>query len=394
MEDVLTSGLSAKLMRYLRVRVLGEITAGQNDACHLTEGKSLSSAASFRSRDEGRGRVRQVLETTHIDDPRIIDEKSLDDQCAEWDRDRSTNRQLRGEECWVADRQPPDGVAEAVDMHDVDADSEERWHVRDVRDGKMRFRDVDENGRDDSSRRRINRGSARSRGKGRTTEGAMENEQSLTSPGSGSRFGQARSMRDRSSSKNLDGRKVLEPKKCVGKTNADDLVAEREDNDECFQGCRIGSKDFSDLVKKAVRAAEAEARAANAPVEAVKAAGDAAAEVVKCAALEVPGCSHDSVCFHFPFPPSSKQFLLNEIHSHLFLFSTLRSSKLLTTKKLHYRLLPKQQLLLLMLLMPLKFQGGYFLLTDVLFGFPLPSASGNTPHLLITGTPLAQVLIQ
>ncbi|EOY29098.1 hypothetical protein QUC31_020955 [Theobroma cacao] len=285
-EDVLTSGLSAKLMRYLRVRVLGEITAGQNDACHLTEGKSLSSAASFRSRDEGRGRVRQVLETTHIDDPRIIDEKSLDDQCAEWDRDRSTNRQLRGEECWVADRQPPDGVAEAVDMHDVDADSEERWHVRDVRDGKMRFRDVDENGRDDSSRRRINRGSARSRGKGRTTEGAMENEQSLTSPGSGSRFGQARSMRDRSSSKNLDGRKVLEPKKCVGKTNADDLVAEREDNDECFQGCRIGSKDFSDLVKKAVRAAEAEARAANAPVEAVKAAGDAAAEVVKCAALE------------------------------------------------------------------------------------------------------------
>ena len=91
MEDVLTSGLSAKLMCYLRVRVLGEITAGQNDACHLSESKSLSGSVSFRSRDEGRGRVRQVLETTHIDDPRIIDEKSLDDHCADRDRERSSS---------------------------------------------------------------------------------------------------------------------------------------------------------------------------------------------------------------------------------------------------------------------------------------------------------------
>nr|CAB3504650.1 unnamed protein product [Digitaria exilis] len=37
----------------------------------------------------------------------------------------------------------------------------------------------------------------------------------------------------------------------------------------------------------AVRAAESEARSANAPEEAVKAAGDAAAELVKSAALEV-----------------------------------------------------------------------------------------------------------
>ncbi|XVE53452.1 hypothetical protein DITRI_Ditri03aG0004200 [Diplodiscus trichospermus] len=285
-EDVLTSGLSAKLMRYLRLRVLGEITAGQNDACHLSESKSLSSSASFRSRDEGRGRVRQVLETTHIDDHRIIDEKSLDDHCAERDRERSSSQPSRVEECWVGDRQLPDGVSEGVDMHDVDADSEERCHIRDIRDGKIRYGEVDQNGRDDSTRRRINRGSARSRGKGRTTEGIMENEQSLTSPSSGSRFGMSHSIRDRSLSKHLDARKALEAKKSVGKTNADNLVVEREDNDECFQGCRVGSKDFSDLVKKAVRAAEAEARAANAPIEAVKAAGEAAAEVVKCAALE------------------------------------------------------------------------------------------------------------
>ncbi|OMO61923.1 hypothetical protein CCACVL1_23143 [Corchorus capsularis] len=256
-EDVLTSGLSAKLMRYLRVRVLGEITVAQNDPCNLTETKGLSGSASFRSRDEGRGRGRQVTEAAHVDDPRIIDEKSLDDYCTEWDRDRSAN-----------------------------ADSDERWHIRDLRDGKLRNGESDENGREDSARRRINRGSTRSRGKGRTTEGAMENEQPLTSPGSGSRLAQARSIRDRSLSKNLDVRKVLEAKKCVGKINADNLVAERDDSDECFQGCRIGSKDFSDLVKKAVTAAEAEARAANAPIEAVKAAGDAAAELVKSTALE------------------------------------------------------------------------------------------------------------
>ncbi|KAK9000889.1 hypothetical protein V6N11_081371 [Hibiscus sabdariffa] len=267
-EDVLTSGLSAKLMRYLRVCVLGEITACQNDAFHLSESKSLSGASSFRSRDEVRGRIRQVLETAHINDPKLIAEKPLDDHCPEHDREL------------------PDGVGEGVYMHDVDADCEERWHIGDIRDGKLTYGEVDENVRDDSSRRKINRGSARSKCKGRTSEGIMENEQSLTSPGSGSRYGLAHGMRDRSSSKHLDVRKVPEAKKGAANTNADNLVVEREDNDECFQGCRVGSKDFSDLVKKAVKAAEAEAREANAPVEAIKAAGEAAAEVVKCSALE------------------------------------------------------------------------------------------------------------
>ncbi|GMI83858.1 DDB1-CUL4 associated factor 1 [Hibiscus trionum] len=267
-EDVLTSGLSAKLMRYLRVRVLGEITACPNDAFRLSESKSLSDASSFRSRDEGRGRIRQVLETTHIDDPKLIDEKPLDDHCPEQDREL------------------PDGVGEGFYMHDIDADSKERCHIGDTHDGKLRYGEVDENVRDESSRRKINRGSARSKGKGRASEGIMENEQSLASPGSGSRYGLAHGMRDRSLSKLLDVRQVPEAKKGAGKTNADNLIVEREDNDECFQGCSVGSKDFSDLVKKAVRAAEAEARAANAPVEAIKAAGEAAAEVVKCAALE------------------------------------------------------------------------------------------------------------
>jgi hypothetical protein len=44
-EDVLTSGLSAKLMRYLRVRVLGETSTSQKDATHLTESKHASGSA-------------------------------------------------------------------------------------------------------------------------------------------------------------------------------------------------------------------------------------------------------------------------------------------------------------------------------------------------------------
>ncbi|KAL5850013.1 hypothetical protein ACOSQ4_008026 [Xanthoceras sorbifolium] len=279
-EDVLTSGLSSKLIRYLRVRVLGEMSSSQRDAGHLTESKNASGAIASRGREEGRGRVRQVLETTHLSDPRTTDERSLDEQSVERDQDRGLSRQTRGEECGFDDGESPDGLAEGADIFEANTDGQ------DTRDGKTKFGDIDESGRDDSSRRRANRGLARSRGKGRGSEGTLENEQVLTSPGSGSRLGLGRSLRLMSSSRSLDVKKVPDARKHSGKINSDVLILEREDSDDCFQECRIGSKDISDLVKKAVRAAEAEARAANAPLEAIKAAGDAAAEVVKSAASE------------------------------------------------------------------------------------------------------------
>lgn len=282
MEDVLTSGLSAKLMRYLRVRVLGETSISQKDSSHLTETKITSGALCIRGRDEGRGRVRQVLDTNHFDDLRITSERSLDDQSVEGNQERSISRQAFGGERWVDGGEPPDGMDDGVEINDVDASDS-----RDFRDGKIKVCDFDENGRDDSSRRRPNRGWARSRGKGRANEGSVENEQLLNSPGSVIRLGQGRSFRDKSTSKNSDVKKIPDSRKCLGRSTSDVFFLEREDNDECFQDCTVGSKDISDLVKKAVRAAEAEARAANAPVEAIKAAGDAAAEVVKSAALEV-----------------------------------------------------------------------------------------------------------
>ncbi|KAI8547754.1 hypothetical protein RHMOL_Rhmol07G0220000 [Rhododendron molle] len=224
-EDVLTSGLSAKLMRYLRIRALGETSLNQKDAPYTAESKNTTSANCIRGREDSRSRFRQVSETSHLDAPKIMEEGSLDDQTAEQDHDR---RLARG-----------------------------------------------------------NRGWARSKGKGRVNEGDVENEQGLISPGSGSGLGaDGRSLKDRVINRSLELKRLQDPKKGLGRISGDSLVIEREDNDDCFQECKVGTRDISDLVKKAVRAAEAEARAANAPAEAVKAAGDAAAEAVKSASLE------------------------------------------------------------------------------------------------------------
>lgn len=281
MEDVLTSGLSAKLMRYLRFRVLGETSGSQKDTGHSIETKHASTNTSTRGRDDGRGRFRQALESGHLDDTRIADDRVVDDRTLEKDQDRAISVQTCGEESWD-DGELPDGLGE-----DTDTEGGDRWHSRDARDGWSKFGDHDDITRDDSSRRRANRGFARSRGKGRLGDGAVESEPILSSPGSVSQLGVGRNVKERSTVRNADARRVADTRRTLSRITSEASALEREDNDDCFQGCRIGSKDISDLVRKAVRAAEAEARAANAPEEAVKAAGDAAAELVKSAASDV-----------------------------------------------------------------------------------------------------------
>ncbi|KAL5144994.1 DDB1- and CUL4-associated factor 1 [Glycine soja] len=275
-EDVLTSGLSAKLMRYLRISVLGETSGNQKDVTHITESRHASTNTSARGRDDGRGRFRQLLESNHLDDTKMIDERSLDDVTLE-----------------RVDGEPPDGLGEGTDVHKVDSDGEDTWRCRDIRDGRIKYGEHDDNIRDDSSRRRANRGWGRSRGKGRVNEGAVESDPILSSPGSGSRLGQGRSVRDRSILRNADVRRGADSKKTLGRIPSEASAFEREDDDDCFEECRIGSKDITDLVRKAVRSAEAEARSANAPEEAVKAAGDAAADLVKTAASEEYKSSND-----------------------------------------------------------------------------------------------------
>lgn len=278
---MLTSGLSAKLMRYLRLRVLGE--TGTKDTNSQIESKSFSA----------RGRVRLGPESSHFDVPRVLEDVSCGDQVADGDCDRGLGRQMH-EEHWM-DGEHPIRMAGDGDTYEAETEGDEKWHARDLRDGRSkpggrssREEEYDEGARDDLSRRRTNRGTARLRGKGRANEGILENEQSMTSPGSGIRLGgQSRNIRDRSLPRNQDLRKISDSKKNLGKTSTESLFLERDDTDDCFQGCVIGSKNVVDLVRKAVAAAEAEARAVNAPAEAIKAAGDAAAELVKSVALEV-----------------------------------------------------------------------------------------------------------
>lgn len=286
-EDVLTSGLSAKLMRYLRFRALGETSSSQKDTGHLTEIRHASINTSTRGRDDGRGRFRQALESSHLDDTRMADERALDDRTLERDQDRGITVQTCQEESWV-DGELPDGLGEGAGT-----DGDDRWHGRDARDGRIKFGDHDDNTRDDSSRRRVNRGWVRSRGKGRFGDGTVESEPILSSPGSVNQSGQGRNVKDRNTIRNADARRVADSRKTLARIATETSALEREDNDDCFQGCHIGSKDILDLVRKAVRAAEAEARAANAPEEAVKAAGDAAAELVKTAASEELNSTND-----------------------------------------------------------------------------------------------------
>ena len=277
MEDVLTSGLPAKLMRFLRLRVLGESNSIQKDVNYHTESKNAS--GSMRGKDESRARFRQILDSTQIDGSRIGDEGLLDDQNVERDHDRS----IGPKQVWgnggesLESRELADDLSGRVDTYEANGDgddfaviTDDRWHNQDLHDEKAKHRGT------------------KTRGRGRINEGAADNDRTSISPGSGLRVGlQGRNSRDRTVLRTADTKRELETKKYSSKTDADNLFSVREDTDDCFQECKVGTRDISELVKKATRAAEAEARAAHAPEEAIKAAGDAAADLVKSAALEV-----------------------------------------------------------------------------------------------------------
>jgi HIV-1 Vpr-binding protein len=133
-------------------------------------------------------------------------------------------------------------------------------------------------------KRKLSRTGSRLGGKSKVGESLPESEQTRLSATSDLRM----------ASKDNNVAKVEDPKKTTDLNNisadpeaAAYTVISQQEYEDRFGDCIIGLKDITDIVLKAVRAAEAEARSANAPEEAVKAAGDAAAELVKSAALEV-----------------------------------------------------------------------------------------------------------
>jgi DDB1- and CUL4-associated factor 1 len=257
-EGVLTMGVSAKLMRFLRMRVLEDPSSSQKDANHPIDTKYS------RGRDDNRGKSRLAQDSSRLDGSRS-GFGILTDHAVEKDSDTCVvMRQPHGEKC----------TDDADTSLDIDIPE------TDICDTKSKHC---ENG--ELLKRKMSRAGPRVRVKGKAGESLPECEITPSSPTSGLKIG-GRATRDRNASK------VEEPKKATDTSNSSagpslDTIS-REEYEDRFRDCIIGLKDISGIVLKAVRAAEAEARSANAPDEAVKAAGDAAAELVKSSALEVP----------------------------------------------------------------------------------------------------------
>lgn len=151
--------------------------------------------------------------------------------------------------------------------------------------------DADENTKDDPFKRRVNRGLQKNRGKGRFDEGLSENEK-LTPSSTVLKMdsSELNAIKDEDAKKTFDS-------KTTCKIDFDSEVMKDDDYER--YSCFVGLRDISDLVKKAVLAAEAEARVANAPSEAIRAAGDAAAHFVKTTALEVSKKCISFFIFHY-----------------------------------------------------------------------------------------------
>ncbi|KAG8044044.1 hypothetical protein GUJ93_ZPchr0458g22551 [Zizania palustris] len=290
-EDVLNLGVSAKLMHFLRIRVHGDVTSVQKDS-----NLSLDTKHS-RGRDESRSKSRLVQDSSQLDGLRYGD-GVLTDPSLEKDCDRIVGVCHAHGERWIdedASLQPEraDSSSDLFDVTEAGA-ANERSYSASIYDKKSagerhsglrpgRDEELNENTRDDMLKRKLSRTGSRLRGKVNAGESLPESERTPLSPTSGLRIG-ARTSRDKNVVKIEDPKKAID----VNSPGPEPFSAiSKEEYEDRFRDCIIGLKDISDIVLKAVRAAEAEARSANAPDEAVKAAGDAAAELVKSVALEV-----------------------------------------------------------------------------------------------------------
>lgn len=284
-EDVLTLGVSAKLMRFLRIRVLGDASSSQRDANHPQDTKYP------RGRDDSRGKSRLAQDGSRLDGTRVGYGILLTNPTAEKDNEPGVGmRQAYGE------RSLDDTVASLDNSDAPEADwTNDRCNDTSGCDAKSKYgeknsvpkllkdEEISENG--ELLKRKLGRAPSRLRVKGKAGDSLPECEMTPLSPTSGLRIG-GRSTRDRNVVRIDDPKKATDVNNRSAGLESFSAISEEEYEDR-FRDCIIGLKDISDIVLKAVRAAEAEARSANAPDEAVKAAGDAAAELVKSAALEV-----------------------------------------------------------------------------------------------------------
>ncbi|RRT82958.1 hypothetical protein B296_00000254 [Ensete ventricosum] len=305
---MLTSGLSARLMRYLRTQMFGDSSSGQRDVTSLVEAKRASASSSTKDRDETRGRSCQVSGFAHLESSRTGDQRLTSDPNADKGSVKNDGtRQVCGDDSWgdggdSLKSERTDSSSDLVGQNQMTAEYSDlvgnRWQDKNLLDGKSKYGERDiagQSGQDDDLedskgvdllKRGLNHGFPRSKAKGNISGGTSENLRSASQSSGSYLGGNGQLLREINLAKHEDIEKVVDTNNKLSIVDRDGLVIGK-DNDERLLDCNIGKKDISEMVKKAIRAAEAEARTANAPEEAIKAAGDAAAELVKTAATEV-----------------------------------------------------------------------------------------------------------
>ncbi|KAG8044032.1 hypothetical protein GUJ93_ZPchr0458g22401 [Zizania palustris] len=255
---------------------MGDVTSVQKDS-----NLSLDTKHS-RGRDESRSKSRLVQDSSQLDGLRYGD-GVLTDPSWEKDCDRIVGVCHAHGERWIdedASLQPEraDSSSDLFDVTEAGA-ANERSYSASIYDKKSagerhsglrpgRDEELNET-RETICLREVESTGSRLRGKVNAGESLPESERTPLSPTSGLRIG-ARTSRDKNVVKIEDPKKAID----VNSPGPEPFSAiSKEEYEDRFRDCIIGLKDISDIVLKAVRAAEAEARSANAPDEAVKAAG-------------------------------------------------------------------------------------------------------------------------
>ncbi|KAF8750614.1 hypothetical protein HU200_012319 [Digitaria exilis] len=277
-EDVLNMGVSAKLMRFLRIRILGDASSSLKDSSNPQDIKHP------RGRDDNRGKSRLAQDVSRLDGTRVGHAVLTDPTSGKDNEPGVRMRQAYGE-------MSMDDPLDNSDAPEADRNNDQSSGTG-IYDAKSKLgsvtriakdEDISENG--ELLKRKLSRAPSRLRVKGKAGESLPESETTPLSPTSGLRIG-GRATRDRNASRFDDAKKATDVNSRSAGLEPFNAIS-REEYEDRFRDCIVGLKDISAVVLKAVRAAESEARSANAPEEAVKAAGDAAAELVKSAALEV-----------------------------------------------------------------------------------------------------------
>ncbi|KAI5077608.1 hypothetical protein GOP47_0007432 [Adiantum capillus-veneris] len=303
-EEMLGRGVASKLMHFLRLRVLKD-SAIQKEVALACENKSFGFTLA-RNKDS---RIKLPVEVMQRENTRDVEESSeiscsgkLQSDLLERERFSKDKEEYGDMICRDSYNEMLNSTPNADDVLDWMGD--DAWQRRD-KVGKFRYTDqqftgqiarVDDLeglGREEHSKWRgdtRDRGFSKSKGR-RVGDGALEGDRTATLQVSGSQLPPERikAVRDKSTSKGVVG---IDSHISVDKMDAPidmDSVALEMQSEFLEQNvyAKVGGVDISEYVRQAAKAAQAEAWAAKAPPEVIRAVGEAAAELVRAAALEV-----------------------------------------------------------------------------------------------------------